>query len=354
MTRRAVVVLALITALLAVIVTVNQRGGSPQSDRGRLLLPALADALESISRIEIVAGGNAPVLVLTQESGRWVAANKGDYPADVSRIRAALTALSQARILEQKTANPVYYDRLGVEPVETADAGSTLLAIDAGQGDRIAVLLGNEEGQSYRYARLADDTQSYLIDRNPDLPATAANWLDTELLDIETGRIREVTVEHADGQTVRVFKDAASAANFALENMPPDRELLYTGVTDTMAGALRTLRFEDVRAATPGEMPSSVTTYRTYDGLVIRALAFTSEALDDTWIAFEAAGDPAAAAPPEDPADTAPPGDSGTVRDPQAEAASLAERLGSWQYRLPSHKVEQITRRTEDLLKALP
>jgi hypothetical protein len=361
MTRRSVILLAAIVLLLAVVVALSERGRAPQSQGGDLLLPALSSSLDSVTQIEIVGGGNAPILVLARQADRWVATNKGDYPADVGKIRAALTALAEARILEQKTATPEYYDRLGVEPVETSGAGSTLLTIDAGPGTRMAVLLGNEEGQSYRYARLADQAQSYLIDRNPGLPSTAADWLDTLLLDLDGARIREVTVEHADGHTVRVFKVSPADANFALDGMPSGRELLYTGVTDTMAGALRALRFEDVRGAAPDAAPVATTTYRSFDGLVVRAHSYSAAGDDGAWIAFEASVDPEAAASP--PAATAPEAASSeapeasaasTPRDPSAEAAQLTERLGTWQYRLPSHKTEQLTRRTEDLLKALP
>jgi len=143
--------------------------------------------------------------------------------------------------------------------------------------------------------------------------------------------------------------------------MPSGRELLYTGVTDTMAGALRTLRFEDVRAASPDAPPVATTTYRSFDGLVVRAHSYSADGEDGVWIAFEASADPEAAASlpaptaPEAATSEAPEASAAsTARDPGAEAAQLTDRLGTWQYRLPSYKAEQLTRRMEDLLKALP
>ena len=57
------------------------------------------------------------------EDGSWAVAEKDGYPADVEKVRQTLISLAEARIVEPKTANPDFYDRLGVEGVEDEAAG---------------------------------------------------------------------------------------------------------------------------------------------------------------------------------------------------------------------------------------
>jgi hypothetical protein len=369
MTRRSLAVLAALLVGLIVYVGVQERRpAAGSSAAGQLLLPDLAGELDAVNRVDVTRGGGELVIAVERGPLGWVARNKADYPADIAKIRTALAAVAEARILEAKTANPELYDRLGVEPIDVADAAGLLLTIDRTEGESVAVLFGDEEGSDYRYARLPDQEQSYLVTANPELPTEAADWLDTALVDVPAARIREVVVEHADGERVRVYKGSPSEQHFSVEELPAERELLYVGVTSSMAGALTALRFEDVRGSLPERQADAVTRFRAFDGLALTVQSYVDG--DDTWIAIDAAydaeaatsADPAAAAVPEDAstpeaADGEAPATGATeaaASDPEAEARELEARFGDWQYRIPSYKAEQITRRLEDLLKAEP
>ena len=374
MSQRTVIFLAITLVLLLALVIFGQRSGTAPSQTDAALLPGLEDALGELERVTIVKANGETVATLEQRPERWVVADKHGYAADTTKLRQALTALAEARILEQKTANPELYDRLGVEDVSAADAGGISVSFTAPGATVPAVILGNAEGSSYRYARRGGEAQSYLIDRNPDVPRVAAQWLDSSIVDVRGDRVREVTITHADGETVRISKDSAELANFDVADVPEGRELSYPGVANVVGNALRELKLEDVEPA-PERPPENATTveYRTFDGLVVRITGTESD--DASWITLEASVDPAQpAATPEAAAADATPGaaaadaadaaadaeDAGAdaaaeeTADPSAEAARINDQVRGWRYKIAGFQYDQMTRRMADLLKPPP
>ncbi len=196
-----------------------------------------------------------------------------------------------------------------------------------------------------------------MIDRNPDVPRAAAQWVDSVIIDVRGERVREVTITHADGEVVRISKASAELANFDVAGVPNGRELSYPGVANVVGNALRELNLEDVEPAAeaPAEQPTIVE-YRTFDGLVVRVTGIERD--DESWIALEASVDAAqaAAAAPRLPKAR------GTGRrrcrapaaDPSAEAARINAKVGGWRYKIAGFQYDQMTRRMADLLKPPP
>ena len=108
-----------------------------------MFVPQLEAALGDIERVTVVKANGETVATLERRPENWVAADKNDYVADAAKLRQALTTLSDARILEQKTANPELYARLGVEDVEAADAAGLRVAFTAQGQELPTVILGN-------------------------------------------------------------------------------------------------------------------------------------------------------------------------------------------------------------------
>jgi hypothetical protein len=369
MNQRSILVLASVAALLIAVVIWNQWSTASGGGDRVLLLPKLAGELDQVESVTVTKAGNEIVVEARRAQPAWVIANKDDYPADVAKIREALQTLSQARVLEPKTANAELYSHLGVEPVDAPSATGVALTLSVDGSPQI-VILGRTEGQKYRYARLADEAQSYLIDRDPKLPKTATEWVDPLIIDLDSARIHEVTVRR-EGETLHVAKASRSDANFTVDNVPSGRELLYASVADTMASAAHNLRLEDVAKASPDDgMPQIVTELRTFDGLVVTVNAL--RLADQDWLTFTASYDPELAAafaqhapaqPPTPAADgapeatseaTAPAAASPPAVDPQAEMEKLNARLSGWRYRVSTYQFGQLTRSMKDLLKAQP
>ncbi len=366
MSQRTVIALAAALVVLLALVLFGQRRATAPSQTDAMLLPNLEAALGDLERVTIVKANGETVATLEKGAEDWVVADKHGYTANTTKLRQALTALAEARIVEQKTANPELYDRLGVEDVSGADAAGISVELTAPGVTLPTVILGNAEGSSYRYARRAGEAQSYLIDRNPDVPRVAAQWLDSRIVDVRGDRVREVTITHPDGEVVHISKDSEELANFEVADVPEGRELSYPGVANVIGNALRELSLEDVEpnADTPPE-DATIVEYRTFDGLVVRVTGTESE--DASWISLEASVDPEAAASAaggESAAD-ADGGDAATENgaaasteeapaDPSAEAARINAKVGGWRYKIAGFQYDQMTRRMADLLKAPP
>jgi Domain of unknown function (DUF4340) len=377
MSRRGLIILVGAFVVLVVLAVIGQRGGDGVPVQGAELVPGLEAAINDVERITLTKSGGETIATLERRPDGWVVTEKNAYRADVAKLRQGIAALAEARILEQKTANPESYARLGVEDVSAADAAGVAIALIGGGREWPTVILGNVEGNKYRYARRSDDPQSYLVDRNPDLPRSAAQWVDTEIVNVLPERVQQVAITHPDGEVVSISKSERGATNFTVANVPEGRELLYPGVANVIGNSLRELKLEDVAPAEATDAAEqAVVEFRTFDGLVVTVRG--AEANDEAWInltasfsAEQAAQFTPAAAPVDDAeasvaesssgasseqsADNgAAPQDGASTADVAAEAERINGAVGGWRYKIAGYQYDQLTRRMSDLLQAPP
>ena len=359
MNRRTVVILALLAGVFAVLAFVGQirdRSDSIAGDSaGMLLLPDLAADLEEVQQIFISGAGRETLVSLELAGGEWVVVEQDNYPAATNKINALMIALAETRIVEEKTLNPDFYSRLGVQDVAAADATGLEVALQSANGDRYAVLLGDAYGNDQRYARVADQAQSVLIDRDPEIPRNAGEWVETAILSVARDRVQRVDIRHADGETLAIYKETPGESSFTVDAVPEGRELQYPGVADISGSVLEDLQLEAVAPQSAAESDVLVSSeYRTFDGLIVAVTATADEA-GDPWLSFSARFDAEQALAFADvstvdigdgSADTS--GDGDVV----AEALAINDRLQGWRYRIPSYQYTQLTRRMEDLLRA--
>ena len=348
MTTRTVTVLAAALVVLGAVSLLAQYDPQPPAPGGGLLLPDLGEDLDRISQVSVVGAGSEPVATLERgDDGSWTVAEKDGYPADVEKVRQTLISLAEARIVEPKTANPDFYDRLGVEDVEDEAAGGVAVIL-AGADTPVNVIVGNTEGTSQVYIRGTDQAQSFLVDRNPDIGNETSDWLATEILAVPGTRMARVTVTHPDGEMVTVSKADSEQSNFDVDEIPPGRELQYASVANVMGNVLSNLNLQDVEPRTTTDEPVTLTEFVTFDGLAI--IAESVEREDEPWVAFRAEYRP----PAEEPETEGDPVQEADGTDVAAEALALDQRLSPWRYRIASYQFDQMTRRLDDLLRDLP
>ncbi|MEQ1802533.1 MAG: DUF4340 domain-containing protein [Gammaproteobacteria bacterium] len=346
MNRRSLSWLIGILAVLAVLAGIFLLGQRDTRPADGLFIPGLKDDLNGISRIVVTGPGNANVATLERGSDRWTVAGRNNYPADVGRIRKNLLALAGARIVEEKTANPEFYDRLGVQDLSSPSASGLQLTITGGRSPiELIVGLAQPGNPGLTYMRRAGEPGSWLVSAQLDLPRTGGEWLDRSVTDIPAERIESVTIDHPGVETLRISRaptpdrpsDASPApegiVEFRVGGVPAGRELSYPGVANGVASVLADLQLEDaqtreVLGANPGK--PVVARFTTTDGLVVETSAWRLP--DGTRVTFNATGKGEAA----------------------KEAETLNARLGGWVYTLPSYKTEQLTRRLQELLAPAP
>lgn len=319
----AVIAAALILAILVMQRTEHGVTGQP----GRLLLPGFASQANDARRVSIDRA-DADTLLIQRDADHWVVAARDDYPADIGKLRQLFIGLAEARIVEEKTSNPELYEKLGVG--DPGNGGSGTRVSVAGEGFDYSVIFGKTAQGNRRYVRPANDARSYLVDRSPELPKDVSGWLAPEILDIASTRLRSIAIVHDDGETIRIQKSAEDQDDFAVLDIPQGRELSYPTVANGIAGGLSALKLDDVRKAADGPV-STTAVFETWKGL--RITIAISDDDSKSWLAFVAEK-----AQPE--AET---GD---------EVEAINQRVSGWQYRVADYKLNMLTKRWKDILKA--
>jgi hypothetical protein len=247
---------------------------------------------------------------------------------------------ADAKKIEEKTSNPEMYTRLGVEDIGEESQGTGIRM--AGPESERSVIIGNLAQTKYRYARIPEEANSWLIDQNPTLPGGVNGWLLQEILDIDQNRIQSVTITHADGETIRIEKEHPADRDFEVPDIPEGRELSYASIVDGLAGVLSGLNLQDVAKESELEANDSLATtvFRTFEGLEITIGSSLRD--DNTWITISAS---------QSVSEQANEPDEQAELDPD-EAKKINERLGGWTYQLQSYKADPLRRRWDDILKA--
>lgn len=327
MNRRTVPVLAAVIAGLLLMLLVL-RGQDGSDTPGRPLLPTFKAVANDTTRVSVLVPDADEAMVLERVDDTWVIASRDNYAADLGKLRQLIIALADASILEEKTADPEQYEKLELGDPESGGSGSKVTV--SGPDFAYTVIFGKQAQGKYRYARNAAAAGSYLVDQDPELPDAVDGWLSAELLDITAPRVRQVRIEHADGETIVLAKDTEEQTDFSVLDIPSGRELSYATVGNGVGGALAGLKLSDVRALVEAPATTSVE-FLTWNDLRINVAIVTDG--DVSWCSFTANG-----------------GDAGS--EVANEAAAINARLGNWQFRLPEHKKNLLLRRWDDFLKA--
>ncbi|HNP34794.1 MAG TPA: DUF4340 domain-containing protein [Woeseiaceae bacterium] len=366
MNPKSIGLLTAVVVLLVVVVLLLQTKDEPgTSPTGEIFLSDFANQADDAESIRIIRNNMQPVEI-RRDGVRWLVSNRDDYPADIGKLRNLFIALSKAQVVEEKTSNPDYYSRLGVDDPEKGGSGSKLV-ID-GDGFNYSIIIGTSAQGTFRYVRLADAETSYMVDQNFLVPESVGDWLQPTIIDIEPDRVRRVTIHNSDGETIEIEKNAEDDTEFSVLAIPEGRELSYPTVANGIAGALKGLTLDDVRKAAPGDAETtdveSTTVFETWDGQIVTTTL--SNDGDETWIGFQARQAPGTvpAELADDTADAASGDAEGTDQASTTEANEktsiqhetvdeINARLSGWQYQIADFKKNLLTRRWSDLLKAV-
>jgi hypothetical protein len=245
--------------------------------------------------LSVRRGSAAPTVTVHEKGGRWTVAERGDYPADVSKLRKLLQALSDAKIVEQKTSDQTRFAIIGVEDPGLPGAAGTELGITAQDGKH-AVIIGKPIGEG-NFARRSGENTSYSVEPAISFETEPRYWIEPKLTDIAAANIQSVVIKPAGGAEYTVHRDKAAgdkdaAASFTLDGVPPGRKAADSASLAPSPSAFGALTADDVTPA--GDVDFSKATIATVtmsDGNVI---TLTGAAVGDKhWIQLQASKDAA-------------------------------------------------------------
>jgi hypothetical protein len=299
-------------------------------ESGKLMFPGLAPKLADAARMEITHQGKT--LAIGRNGDVWGLADRGLYPVPREKLRAMLTALTELRLTEKRTADAGELSRLGLEDPTKPDGTSNLLRVLDAAGKPIAALVVGHRRVRTRggvpdtiYVRRPDDTQAWLAEGKLEVNADPQTWLDHDILNIAHDHITSVAVTRGTDRL-----DFARDGDKLVLKSPAEHPALDADKVDDIGRALETLTLQDVRPAkdAPGEQVAE-SVFTRDDGLAVTVRVL--HAGKDVWTRFAAAG-------PD------------KVKD---EADKLNARLAGWNYQLGAWKEKALAPSLDDL-KAPP
>ncbi len=308
MSRQRFVAL-LVAAVLAIsgALYLSTQRDLPRDARGAALLPGLAGQLNTVTSLSVRRGSATPTVTVHSQDGRWTVAERADYPADVSKLRKLLLALSDAKVVEEKTSNPASFPVIGVEDPALPAASGAEISITAKDGKH-AVIVGKPFGEG-NFARRGGENTSYSVEPGISFEAEPRYWIDSRLLDIPAANIQSVALKPAVGAAYSVHRVAAAAATaaaagtspppvataadgFTLDGVPPGRKAADAAVLAPSPTALSGLTADDVApAASIDFSKATIATVTLTDGNVLTISGAASG--DKHWISVQASKDAA-------------------------------------------------------------
>lgn len=360
------IIIALATVIVVITAWQTSREKAPATTiRSDSLYPGLVDQINDVMGITIRS--TQATTELARQGARWVVANRDNYPATFANVKNALLNIANATVVEQKTANPERYAQIGVADLDNADSKATLVDVkDGANGILVSLLIGNERSASQLnarqyYVRKSGEAGALLVEGELNVSARPQDWVDPDVVNVATERVRKVTITAADGSAVVVSKEKPTDNFFSLENVPSGFTAKSRSVISSLGAVLLDVKFENVAAASRVQdaEPVSTAEIRTFDGLIVNASRYALE--DEHFVRFEFAFDPASVVKPESTPTVADDGQTDTSSDSTAaeenepsvaeEAEQLNDKTANWVYALPDYKNRMLEKRFDDMLK---
>lgn len=256
---------------------------------GTSFAPGLIDKLNDVTKIEITGANNQVLSTLVKNDNSWLVKEKNQYPADISKIRASLLAVAEAKILEQKTSNPDLYAKLGVEDITAEEAQGVKVLIEYDDNNS-NIIIGNPGPQinKSRYVRNAGDGESWLINRKIDLNYDAAYWLRKDILSVEPDEVLEVIITLADGSRLEIKNTNVEENVFEVANLTDPESQVVDAELHQVTNALSSFQLLDIASDNSiftDDVKTIDVSYQLKDGILINLVGY--EVAEEHFVAID-------------------------------------------------------------------
>ena len=365
--RKTILVLAAVTGVVALAAIFSKQDSSAIPGQGEPLFPELMAQINDARQVSGVSSDGS--FTIKRRDDGWVVKEKSDYPADADKVHRLLLGTAQLTRIEPKTRKPELYAQLGVEDVDADGSESLKFTLKNAGGDALADFIlgtrrpatGNPNLSEY-FVRVPGNPQTWLVEGKLPDDKNPINWVDREILELDSKRVRAVRVTHANGDKIIVRRPDPSADDFELVGLPKGAQIKDVYAVNGIGNGLTNLSLDDVKSASAirqdkkkAAMSVEITTF---DGL--RVTMHTRKNGKENLAWFSAAFDPALVYEDTKPAKTET-GSEAQDADEQTglkatdavkqEAETLNTRWQGWVYVVPQYRVDSVAKKKSDLIK---
>ena len=309
MNARIAAILVVLLAVLGGAALLTQREDSARRPQNASALgqPLLKDLKAAdIARIRIVEPKST--LTLSRKEDGWVIAERGDFPADLARVREFVLKAISLKIAQSEPIGEKDRARLSL------DASATQLEFAAADGKPLAkLLIGRKLFRSEpenpekalgdgRFVMLPGDDKSVYMVPDPLLQATAksAEWIDKRAFQIEKVKTLEVRTPGGDGWRL---ERTAENASWRLASQRPG-EKVDSSRANAATYSLSLLDLADVAPKDAGAEVTGLDKPTRLNATTLDGLSYVVRigklAGDSYYVSFEQGGTLAKAAKPDD------------------------------------------------------
>lgn len=302
---------------------------------GSAIIPGLKSSLNNVDEFTVVAADNQVLSTIRRTETGWVVQEKNDYPADLSKIRATLLNIAEAKIIEEKTSNAELYTKLGVENVSVADAQGVKAIIKT--DNKTSELIVGKPGPQInktRYVRPASSKTSWLVDRKIDLKQQPDYWLRKNILSIEPNEIASVTIVLNDGAILDIANDNHEDNTFKVVNLTDPDSRVIDAELHQVTNALSSFQLLDI--GDPAQFkqlePAMNVTYQLKSGVNIDITAYDLE--DDHYMSIDASLN----------------SEQDIDQETKDYVSQLKAKTSGWIYKVPNVTYDSMSKREADIL----
>lgn len=209
------------------------------SDSGRAAGPLLAEfEPDHVVNLTIQDRDDNTIVLHKTGEDEWVLPDKGDYPAQRTRIQQLLNGLQSINRNRLIARNASSHDRLGV----SGDEYERLLEVALADGGTRTIYLGTSAGASAAHVRLGDEDTVYLTSELAawEVPARLASWIDTTYFSVPRDAITTLQIENANG----VYQLQKTGDSWSLVGLADDETFDPESVT-SLLGSVSTIRMTE-------------------------------------------------------------------------------------------------------------
>ena len=351
----AVTALAVIAAVVTSSGTVSAVGPRNEALAG---YPSFSERINDVVEVEVV-GHDHRFRVAKSPEGGWGLVDRDGYPVSLEKVKDVVVRLAELEPLDTMSSRKENFARMGLQdPAEEGSPAKRVILRDSAGGTIADLIVGNTKYKGRTpavFVRTGDD-KTWQCEGRLTFEADPMGWLEREIVEIESGKVKSLVIEHADGETIRIARKG-DTREYELLDPPPGKQESFAGVANGPATALSYLRLDDVRPLEQVDFtaqPVCKAVYACEDGLVLSLEIARFE--DADWVRMNAsyqAPEGAETVGPPTPGET-PSAEAEAAKHAEVEARSLQRNFDRWAYKLPEFKVQGIAKRGAELWIDVP